>query len=119
MHTHEKPQLSAADQYRSNIESLEAKVQDRIAIMQRLVWVRLGLALPGIGLIVFGMLEKSAGSWTWQLGIVLVIGFLFAATWHETNLWLASQLRQRLSGYRRLLARCQREWSSLQPLATE
>ena len=119
MHTREKPQLSAADQYRSNIESLEAKVQDRIAIMQRLVWVRLGLALPGIGLIVFGMLEKSAGSWTWQLGMGLVIGFLFAATWHETNLWLTSQLRQRLSGYRRLLARCQREWSSLKPLATE
>ena len=74
MHTHEKPQLSAADQYRSNIESLEAKVQDRIAIMQRLVWVRLGLALPGIGLIVFGMLEKSAGSWTWRLGMKRICG---------------------------------------------
>ncbi|MFY8201291.1 MAG: hypothetical protein ACOVLE_11505, partial [Pirellula staleyi] len=119
MQTHEKPPLSAADQYRSNIETLEAKVQDRISIMRRLVWVRLGLALPGIGLIVFGMLEKSAGSWTWQLGILLVIGFLFAATWHETNLWLTAQLRQRLSGYRRLLARCQREWASLPPLATE
>ena len=111
--------ISAANSYQRQIETLEAQIQDRTSIMQRLVWVRLGLALPGLCLIVFGVIEKTAGSWTWKTGIALIVGFLVAATWHETNLWLASQLRQRLYGYRRLLARCDRNWSCLQPLATE
>ncbi|MEQ1824629.1 MAG: hypothetical protein ABL921_01740 [Pirellula sp.] len=111
--------IVASASYQSRIESHTNQIQKYELLMQRLVWVRLGLALPGIGLILFGIAENSAGSWTWQLGILLVFGFLMAATWHENNLWAASLLRQRLSGYKRLLARSQRDWAALHPLATE
>ena len=63
--------------------------------------------------------KRRRGNWTWQLGIALVFGFLIAATWHETNLWITGTLRQRLYGYRRLLARCQRDWNNIPPLPTE
>lgn len=111
--------LTAVQAYQQHIESLESKINERLVLMQRLVWVRLGLALPGIGLIVFGMVEKTAGSWTWQTGIGLIVAFLVAATWHENNLWANSLLRQRLYAYRRLLARCSRDWNQLKPLPTE
>ncbi len=109
----------AADGYRKKILTLETKIRERISVMQRLVWVRMLLALPGITLIVFGLMIQDASSWSWITGIVLFVGFLAVATWHETNLWLTSQLRQRLYGYRRLLARCNRDWSELTPLPTE
>jgi hypothetical protein len=112
-------QTPSQQHYQSRIQSLESQIQSRHLFMQRLVWVRLGLALPGFGLIAFGMLEKTASNWIRQLGIVLVFGFLVAATIHENNLWASSLLMQRLSGYRRLLYRCQRDWSKLPPLVTE
>jgi len=110
---------AAIDTYRSQSQSLEQQIAIRKLLMQRLVWVRLGLALPGIGLILFGMLEKTASNWTWIAGTALMFGFLAAATWHENNLWVISQLQQRLFGYKRLLARCDRQWASLLPLPTE
>jgi hypothetical protein len=119
MQNNEHTHSSAVESYQHQIQSLETKVQDRLTIMQRLVWVRLGLALPGIGFIAFGLLEKTAGSWTWQLGIAMIIAFLVAATIHENNVWATSLLRQRLGGYRRLMARFNRDWASLNPLPTE
>jgi predicted ATPase len=113
------PTSRAADIYGQHIRSLEAQIRDRMSAMQRLVWIRIGLALPGLALIVFGVVEKTAGSWTWQTGIGLFVGFLIAATWHENNLWATAQLRQRLYGYRRLWARCERDWSNLPALPTE
>ena len=115
----DKKTTTAADAYQFHIQTLEKKIGERVRHMQQLVWVRLGLALPALGLIVFGVAEKTAGSWTWKTGIGLFFGFLVAATWHENNLWATSLLRQRLYGYRRLLARCHRDWSNLKALATE
>ena len=113
-------QLSGAvDGYLGHIQSLESKIQGRINTMQRLVWIRLALALPALALIFFGLTTKEASAWTWKIGVLLFVGFLAAATWHETNLWITSQLRQRLYGYRRLLARCNRDWAELTPLPTE
>lgn len=110
---------AAIDTYRSQIQALEQQIAGRTKFMQQLVWFRLGLALPGIGLILFGLIEKSASNGFWIAGIVFMFGFLAAATWHENNLWVISQLSQRLSGYKRLLARCDRQWTQLLPLPTE
>ncbi len=109
----------AADGYRKKILSFEAKIRERTSTMQRLMWVRMLFALPGIALIVVGLTFHEASNWSWIIGVVLFVGFLAVATWHETNLWLTSQLRQRLYGYRRMLARCNRDWDELTPLPTE
>ncbi len=109
----------AADGYLLHIQSLESKIRERDKVMQRLVWVRLGLAVPGLLLILIGLTAREASPWCWKIGVALFCGFLGAATWHETNLWLISQLRQKLYGYQRLLARCNRDWSKLNALPTE
>lgn len=114
-----KQSMRAADGYLGHIQALEAKILERTSLMRRLVGVRLALALPGLALIFFGLTLKEASGWSWKIGTLLIVGFLAAATWHETNLWLTSQLRQRLYGYRRLLARCNRDWAELTPLPTE
>ncbi len=114
-----KQPMLAADAYLLHVRSLESKIRDRSRIMQRLVWIRLGLALPGLALIVGGLALNEASGWSWKIGILLFVGFLAAATWHEMNLWFASQLRQRLYGYRRLLARCHRNWDELTPMPSE
>ena len=114
-----KPPMRAADGYLRHIQALESKILERTNIMHRLVGVRLALALPGLALIFFGLTLKEASGWSWKIGTLLFVGFLAAASWHETNLWLTSQLRQRLYGYRRLLARCNRDWAELTPLPTE
>lgn len=109
----------ATDGYLQHIQTLELKIRGREGLLKRLVWVRLVLALPGLALIVGGLSISEASGWTWKVGILLFVGFLAVATWHESNLWQISQLRQRLFGYRRLLARCQRNWTELAPLPTE
>lgn len=114
-----KPPMRAADGYLRHIQALESKILERTNIMRRLVGVRLALALPSLALIFFGLTLKEASGWSWKIGTLLFVGFLAAASWHETNLWLTSQLRQRLYGYRRLLARCNRDWAELTPLPTE
>jgi len=114
-----KQPMLAADAYLLHVRSLESKIRDRSRIMQRLVWIRLGLALPGLALILGGLALNEESGWSWKIGILLFVGFLAAATWHEMNLWFVSQLRQRLYGYRRLLARCHRNWAELPPLPTE
>ena len=119
MQTDIKESIRAADGYLGNIHALESKILARTSTMHRLVGVRLALALPGLALIFFGLTLKEASGWSWKIGTLLFVGFLAAATLHETNLWLTSQLRQRLYGYRRLLARCNREWAELTPLPTE
>ena len=109
----------ATDSYLQHIQSLELKIRGRENLLQNLVWVRLGLALPGLALIVGGLAISEASGWSWKIGVLLFVGFLAVATWHENNLWQISQLRQRLFGYRRLLARCHRNWTELIPLPTE
>lgn len=109
----------ATDGYLQHIQSLELKIQGRESLLKSLIWVRLGLALPGLALIVGGLSINEASGWSWKIGILLFVGFLAVATWHENNLWQIAQLRQRLFGYRRLLARCRRNWTELVPLPTE
>ncbi len=119
MNSDTKQPMLAADVYVLHIRSIESKILGRTRSMQRLVWIRLGLALPGLALIFFGLALKEASGWSWKIGILLFVGFLAAATWHEMSLWFTSQLRQRLYGYRRLLARCHRDWDQLPPMRTE
>jgi len=111
--------VNAQASYQLRIAYLDSQIRMRSQLMQRLVWLRLGFSLPGLALIVFGLAQRGDFGWAWKLGILMMVIFLAAATWHETNLWITSQLRQRLYGYRRLLARCHREWSELLPLPTE
>ena len=111
--------IRAADGYLLQIQSLESRIRDRASITQRLVWVRVGLAVPGLLLTLIGLTAAEASPWCWKIGVVLIVGFLGAATWHETNLWLISQMRQKLYGYQRLLARCKRNWGELNALPTE
>jgi predicted ATPase len=110
---------SAVDHYLAEVAKLEQRLAQFELWMRRLIWLRLGLALPGIGLILFGSLESTAPQWTWQLGVVFMFGFLAAATWHENNVWSRDLLRQRLKGFRRLVARNRREWDQLPALSSE
>ena len=119
MQSDTKQTTRAADGYLLHIRSLESKIRESAAVMQRLVWVRLTLALPGLLLILIGLTAREASPWIWKIGVALFIGFLTAATWHETNLWRISQTRQKLYGYQRLLARCNRDWGQLNALPTE
>ncbi len=113
------PVPPAIDRYQQRIESIESKIQERERVAKRLVGVRLGFAVPGLALVFLGLAFQEPTGWSWRVGILLIVGFLAAATWHETNLWITSRLRHQLFGYRRLLARCDRRWEDLKPLATE
>jgi len=119
MHSENSQVIRAADGYLLQIQSLESRIRERSSITQRLVWVRLGLALPGLLLTLIGLTAREASPLCWMIGVALIVGFLGAATWHETNLWLISQMRQKLYGYQRLLARCKRNWGELNALPTE
>ena len=111
--------LRAIDSYKSHIQTLEIRIRDQAWLMQNLVWIRIGLALPGLALIFIGLALNEPTGWSWKIGIFLFVGFLAAASFHEMKLWQTAQLRQRLQGYRRLLARCHRDWVELKPLPTE
>ncbi len=119
METNTNTSTRAIDSYKRHIREIEGKIQERVQATRRLVWIRLGTALPSLGLIFIGLALEEPTGWSWKIGILLFVGFLAAATWHETNLWITSQLRQQLFGYRRLLARCDRAWSELDALPTE
>jgi hypothetical protein len=119
METKTDTKQRAVDRYRGQLQSIQIKIDKRTELTHRLVWVRLGLALPGLALIFLGLAFQEPSGWSWRIGAVLFVGFLAAATWHETNLWMTSQLRQRLFGYRRMLARCNRDWNELIALSNE
>lgn len=119
MKNHSKTTTRAVDRYQHQIHSIESKIQARTMQTQRLVWIRLGLALPALALIFVGLALQDSSGLSWRTGSILFVAFLAAATWHETNLWMTSQLRQQLFGYRRLLARYNRDWTELTALPTE
>lgn len=111
--------MPAVKHYQAQISTIEVDISKRQELMKRLVWLRLLLALLGFGLLGFGLIEKTASPWIWKIGVVFIFAFLVAATWHETNVWIVSILNQRLRGYKRLVARCARDWKSLPPLPSE
>lgn len=112
-------QMTARERYQSQIDSLHKQIEEKKQFAKKLVMARLGFALPGLALLAFGIIENTAPSWLWKLGVFLLVGFLAAATWHENNSWKTRQIQLRLIGYKRLLARCKRDWAALLPLPTE
>ena len=110
---------SAVDSYTHRIRELEAVIEREKSLSKTLVTIRVVTALTGLALIVFGIAEPSVGSWTWQLGIAMLVVFLCFATWYET---IQSRLEQRTShlfGFQRLVHRVHRDWNGLKPLAAE
>jgi hypothetical protein len=109
----------ATDYYQFQIDQLERSIAAKLRVLQQTVWVRLGLAFPGVSLFVVGLLEPAFGASAWITGLVLLFGFLVAATWNENQLWHVQQWKQRLVGFQRLQARTQRLWSELPPKSNE
>ncbi len=116
---HRQESKSAIERYRSRVESLDESIKVQEQQAQCLATSRVLLAVPGIGLLLFWMLEKRAPWGTWQCGVLLIFGFLVIATWHENILWAIDLLRTHRSAFRRLIARCERDWKNLQPLEPE
>jgi hypothetical protein len=111
--------IKAVDSYGHRIRELEAELEKDKSLSKMLVTIRVVTALSGLALIVFGIAEPSVGSWTWQLGIAMIVIFLGFATWYEI---IQSRLEQRQShrfGFQRLVDRVHRQWDRLPRIAAE
>jgi hypothetical protein len=111
--------MSAVDSYQSRIRELEAELEKDQSLSKMLVSIRVVTALSGLALIVFGIAEPSVGSWTWQLGIAMIVAFLGFATWYEIIQWRLEQTKSHRFGFQRLVDRVHRQWDRLQKIAAE
>jgi hypothetical protein len=110
---------SAVESYQHRTRELEAELEKDISLSKMLVTIRVVTALSGLALIVFGIAEPSVGSWTWQLGIALIVTFLGFATWYEIIQWRLEQRRSHMFGFQRLVDRVHRHWDRLPQIAAE
>ena len=86
---------------------------------RKLSIARIATALPGLLLVIAGLSESQLPSLIWQVGVLLILAFLALASWQEL---LQDQLdwsSQKLGFYRRMQARCKRQWDQLPALPTE
>jgi hypothetical protein len=112
-------QATALDSYREQSESIRAAITESKKLGARLIQLRVATALPGLVLIAFGVLDSSVGSWAWQLGLGLIVGFLAFATWYENLMWGVAKKELQLYGFGRLTARCERNWQKLDRIPAE
>ncbi len=113
------PRGTALADYESQVASLNGQIASFEQRSKSLIRYRIATAFPGLALIVAGIAEPALGSWTWQLGLVLIAAFLFFATWYETCQWQIEKLRSQLFGVERLVHRCRRDWNQLGPLQAD
>jgi ABC-type multidrug transport system fused ATPase/permease subunit len=110
---------TAQSDYERNKEKLEDSISKGEALSKKLSMGRLATALPGLLLAIAGFSEPQLPSLVWQFGLLLIVAFLALASWQEV---LRDQLNwsiQKRNFYRRMQARCTRDWSGLPALPTE
>lgn len=111
--------MNASDFYQQRCEQLDATIRASQALCSKLVFWRGALGLPGTLLLGYAFFGSQPPTGTWQLGALLLVGFLAVATWHENVLWRMAWMMEQRRFYGRMIARCERRWSDLPALATE
>ncbi|MFY7892194.1 MAG: hypothetical protein ACOVOJ_05870, partial [Pirellula sp.] len=111
------------DTAQSAYESKTKELEDRIAIgeslSKKLSIGRIATAIPGLLLVIVGLSEPKLPSVVWIFGLLLLLGFLALASWQEVLRDKLDWSVQKRNFYRRMLARCKRNWVELPALPTE
>ncbi|MFM9061689.1 MAG: hypothetical protein ACKOOI_01440, partial [Pirellula sp.] len=110
---------TAQSAYESKTKELDGRIAIGESLSKKLSIGRIATAIPGLVLVIVGLSEPKLPSIVWIFGLLLIVGFLALASWHEV---LRDQLDwaiQKRSFYRRMLARCRRQWDQLPALPTE
>lgn len=110
---------TAFSSYESKSNELQARITSGSSLSRKLSIARIATALPGLLLVIAGLSESQLPSLIWQVGVLLILAFLVFASWQEL---LQDQLdwsAQKLGFYRRMQARCKRQWDQLPALPTE
>ena len=110
---------TAFSSYDSKCNELQARITSGSSLSRKLSIARIATALPGLLLVIAGLSESQLPSLIWQVGVLLILAFLALASWQEL---LQDQLdwsAQKLGFYRRMQARCKRQWDQLPALPTE
>jgi len=111
------------DTAQSAYESKSKELEDRIAIgeslSKKLSIGRIATAIPGLLLVIVGLSEPKLPSVVWIFGLLLLLGFLALASWQEVLRDKLDWSVQKRNFYRRMLARCKRNWVELPALPTE
>jgi len=110
---------TAQTAYEQKAKQLDELVNSAGALSKKLSVWRVATALPGILLVIAGLSESALPALVWQTGLLLILGFLALASWQEVLLEQLDWSIQKRVFYRRMLARCKREWEHLPALATE
>lgn len=110
---------SAQVAYASKVSGLEASIAKGESTSKKISRGRLGTALPGLVLLIAGFSEPQLPDLVWQFGAFLMVCFLALATWQENLRSSIDWNVQQLGFYRRMLARCSRNWEGLPALPTE
>ncbi|MFN5915444.1 MAG: hypothetical protein ACK48K_01600, partial [Planctomycetota bacterium] len=110
---------TAQSAYESKTKELDERIAIGESLSKKLSIGRIATAIPGLLLVIVGLSEPKLPSLVWILGLLLIVGFLALASWQEV---LRDQLDwaiQKRSFYRRMQARCRRQWDQLPALPTE
>ncbi|MFM8400628.1 MAG: hypothetical protein ACKOAH_22605, partial [Pirellula sp.] len=110
---------TAQSAYESKTKELDGRIGIGESLSKKLSIGRIATAIPGLVLVIVGLSEPKLPSIVWIFGLLLIVGFLALASWQEV---LRDQLDwaiQKRSFYRRMLARCRRQWDQLPALPTE
>lgn len=103
---------SATTEYQQWLDELERARRDGLRLDRRWNFIRSGLFLAAVALLIFGygLTPNAALAW---LGWLALLAFLGAVTWHENLRERLHAQRMRWSVLRRLIARTERRWDRL------
>ena len=110
---------TAQSDYLKNKERLDDRISQGEALSKKLSMARLATALPGLFLAIAGFSEPQLPSFVWQLGLLLIVAFLAFASWQEVLRDKLDWSIHKRNFYRRMQARCARDWSELPALPPE
>lgn len=103
---------SATTEYQQWLDELEQTRRDWLLLDRRWNFIRSGLFLAAVALLIFGYSLTPNAALTW-LGWLALVAFLVAVTWHENLRERLHAQRMRRNVLRRLIARTERRWDRL------
>jgi hypothetical protein len=110
---------TAQSAYESKTKELDARIAIAESLSKKLSIGRIATAIPGLLLVIIGFSEPNLTSLVWILGLLLIVGFLALASWQEMLMDQLDWSIQKRNFYRRMTARCKRQWDQLPALSTE
>jgi hypothetical protein len=106
-----------SQRYRDLIEELVREQHRLEAVLRKLEWIRPALFVPALLLLAGGYLRNDSPVWAIPLGWLLLLGFLGMLSWHEFHREKHEAVMRRMQWLQRLLARTDRRWSDIHPIA--